>query len=543
MSENQQNTPKLSERFSGLFGVEGASLDSSVDSSPETIYIEESRKLNLNKLLHLAPYSEVLLLLGEPAVGRTTLLKAFVERAATTWRVSFVTATALMDGVAFLHQVGQGFDHELDNVDSSMDLLWELDRYLQALGRSGRRAIIIVDDAHLLTDDVILLAEKILRDERTDNSVSLILSMRKDQANKLDRFALLQERLAYTLMLEPFSQKEVDGYLRHRMTETVPQLNEFLSPELVADIHRKSGGMPEKINALAHGVLTKRNKSSLSGGDRGLILKLVALVLAAVVIGAVLYFQDEINQMFAVPEESMRAAEEESIQPDPSMLGDVPAASDVQALMAMGAAQELGPVVIELEDAEGQLVSVPVSDEAVESADDDLPAADEGLASQLPVVVEEVVKVVAEPKTGADEALVTEGESTPAAEKPGAAPEIITKTEVQAAQPVSAPPAKVEPKLTPELEWLMAQPDNHYTMQMMALVDKAKVLRFVGQHKIAGQSATYPITRRSKVLTVLVYGSYASRAEANEAAKALQKSWGVGQPWIRSFADARNDLK
>ncbi|MCF6298688.1 MAG: hypothetical protein L3J01_02300, partial [Thiomicrorhabdus sp.] len=102
MAEDRQSTPKLSERFSGLFGVEDASMALSEDSRPKSLYIEESRKLNLNKLLHLTPYSEVLLLLGEPAVGRTSLLKAFVERAATTWRISFITATALMDGVTFL---------------------------------------------------------------------------------------------------------------------------------------------------------------------------------------------------------------------------------------------------------------------------------------------------------------------------------------------------------------------------------------------------------------------------------------------------------
>jgi len=534
MAEDRQITPKLSERFSGLFGVEDASLESSVDSSPKTIYIEESRKLNLNKLLHLAPYSEVLLLLGEPAVGRTSLLRVFVERAATTWRVSFVTATALMDGATFLRQIGLGFEHGLDNVESTTDLLWELDRYLQALGRSGRRAIIIVDDAHLLTDDVILLAEKILRDERTDNSVSLILSMRKDQANKLDRFALLKERLAYALILEPFSQKEVDGYLRQRMSDTVPQLDELLSPASVADIHRKSGGMPEKINALAHDVLTK--KPGIGSGDRGPLLKLIGLALAAVVIGGVLYFQDEINQIFAVPAESARITNEEPIQPDSPVVSAVPDAADAQVLMAIGAARHDG-VVTKLEDAEGE--PVPLMDEAAEMVEEDLPVADAALIVQLPPA-EEVVEVTAEPKLSADEDVATEDEAAPAVEKPDAGAEILAKTEPQAV-PVS--PVKVEAKLTPELEWLMAQPDNHYTMQMMALVDKPKVLRFVAQHKIAGQSATYPITRRGKVLTVLVYGSYASRAEVNEAAKALPKSWGVGQPWIRSFKEARNDLK
>ncbi len=539
MSEDQQVTPKLSERFSGLFGVEDASLDMSLDNSPKAIYIEESRKLNLNKLLHLAPYSEVLLLLGEPAVGRTSLLNAFVQRAATTWRISFVTATALMDGVAFLRQIGRGFDHDLDKVESTTDLLWELDRYMQALGRSGRRAIIIVDDAHLLTDDVIMLTEKILHDERTDNSVSLIMSMRKDQANKLDRFALLKERLAYTLVLEPFSQKEVDGYLRHRMTAAAPQLNELLSPELVADIHRKSGGMPEEINALAHGILTKKGKSSAPSGKGGSALKLVALAVAAVVIGGVLYFQDEINQLFAVPAESEQATGD--------MLIEQP---DTQVLMAIDAESQQSSMA-NLEDAEGK--PVPVLQGESELVVDDLPAADEEPVAQI-VEVEEVVEkveeleeleeleVLAESKASIDETVVSEAAPIAVVEMQNAVPEVLVKPDPRQ-MPQPAPPAKVEVTVPPGLEWFMAQPGKHYTMQMMALVDKPKVLRFVEKHNIADQSAVYPITRRGKVLTVLVYGSYASRTEANKAAKALPKSWGVAQPWIRSFTDARSDLQ
>jgi len=516
MADHQQITPKLSERFSGLFGVDDAPLELSLGSSPATLYIEESRKLNLNKLLHLAPYSEVLLLLGEPAVGRTSLLKAFVERAATTWRISFVTATALMDRVAFLRHVGRGFDHDLSDFESATDMLWELDRYLQALGRGGRRAIIIIDDAHLLTDDVILLVEKILRDERTDNSVSLIMSMRKDQANKLDRFALLKERLAYTLMLEPFSQNEVDGYLRQRLAGAVPHLNELLSPELVADIHHKSGGMPERINALVHGMMVKQGKVSVSTGKGRLALKLVSLAAVAIVVGGVLYFQDEINQMFAVPAESAQATSEVLTEQPATATAD---AADARALKAIGAVLQQAPVA-SLEDATGE--PVPMLHKEAGLIADDLPS----------MAAEEIV-----------ESVVPEGEAAPPVERPGAAPEIPIIAEIPEILAKPEALAKTRPApVPPEHEWLMAQPGKYYTLQMMALVDRSRVLRFVQQHNISAQSAIYPVTRRGKVLTVLVYGSYANRAEAAEAAETLPKSWGVGQPWIRSFDDARKDL-
>ena len=62
-------------------------------------------------------------------------------------------------------------------------------------------------------------------------------------------------------------------------------------------------------------------------------------------------------------------------------------------------------------------------------------------------------------------------------------------------------------------------------MQLMALVDHDKVLRFVDKHGIAADSATYIKSKKGKPLMVLLYGSYASRNEAVAAAKQVPKNW------------------
>ena len=110
-------------------------------------------------------------------------------------------------------------------------------------------------------------------------------------------------------------------------------------------------------------------------------------------------------------------------------------------------------------------------------------------------------------------------------------------------EPAPTPEPPPEPELPADVKWLFDQPANHYSMQMMALADKNKVLNFVKKWKIADQSATFPITRRGKTLTVLVYGSYPNRAAADNAAKSLPKSWGVGQPWVRRFSGILKDYE
>lgn len=508
MAEDQKITHRLSERFSDLFGVDEHTPEFTIENDSHFAYLEESRKLNLNKLLHLAPYSEVLLLLGGQGVGRTTLLKAFVQRAATTWRISFVSASALMDGVTFLRRLGKGFELDLDDMASVDDLLWEIARYLQALGRSGRRAIIIVDDAHLLTDEVILLAEKILRDERTDDSVSLVLSMRQDQSDKLDRFAVLKERLAYTIRLEPLSRKEVDGYLRHRLSAMAVQPELLLNAETVESIYRNSGGLPERVNALARELLAGQKRPAAPGGGRKRpVLALSAVVLVGVAAAALLLYQDEINRVLEAP-----------TQPSPS-----DAARDNAVEMRLGAMSDrddsatdaiTGEAVATLEDETGSPLGLPVPEETAV-----------GQAEQAPPAAQMELGTLAESQVSAPEAIE---------------PDAATTSPAQQAPVVEAEPAP--PARAPQMEWLLAQPDDHYTLQLMALGDKDDVIKFIEKHGIAAESATFPITRRGKVLTVLVYGSYSSRAAAGKAAAGLPRAWGVGQPWIRQFAGVRQDL-
>lgn len=536
MAEDRHISPKLSERFSDLFGVDeqGPTLASAPDPTrrANALYMEESRKLNLNKLLHLAPYSDVLLLLGDPGVGRSTLLQAFIQRAATSWRISLVSASALMDGEALLRQIGQGLALELSEAASVDDLLWEIGRYLEVLGRSGRRAIIIIDDAHLLSDEVMLLAERIFYDERSQDSLSLVLSMRRDQGDKLTRFALLSERLAYTIRIEPLSHKEVDGYLRQHLAGSGAELDQLLTPEVVARIHRDSGGLPEQVSALADGLLSRgaRPPAAARGGKKRPVLLVAGVMLVAVAAGAVLLFQDHINRWFEAPRTSDTGAQQDGVAP----LAEAPSLGGVVEPQAPQGESEP-----RLEDQSGSPVDLPLPEAGV--AEPEISAGES--ESEPPGGVE--LGRVDEPALARPEPVVPEDglAPTPESATAGAAAEPTQPQPEPEAKPAPTPaPAQTAPpEPSPEMAWLRAQPEGNYTLQLMALVDQGDVLDFVRRHGIAADSATFAITRRGRELTVLVYGSYPDRAAANRAAAELPRAWRV-EPWIRSFASVRRDL-
>jgi DamX protein len=508
-----------------------APRDPFADEWSGVAYADEAGKLNLNKLLHLAPYSEVLLVSGPEGVGKSTLLNQFVVGAKKSWKVVHLRASSLMTTEEFLRQIIHGFSLPSSaGVDEIEDMLVEIGRHLQALGRSGRRAIVVIDDAHLLADAVIVIVEHILSDERSTSAISLVLGVDDGAAvvSRLDHFPVLLHKLAYTLRLEPMAEADVAGYIRHRLVHTSNLAAEPLFSDAVINrIYSQSGGLPGKINALARGHLNRKGGISISG--RTLMRGGLALAGVAVV-GAVLLFQDQINQLVA----------------------PAPKAPEVVSELAVPAVSETAVVT------EGQEVVAPevVAEEPVDGGVESAPALSMGELGSQPES-----QSVAVPVT------VDVAPQTPAKmEEPK--PETITATKPQPVAPVVAPkpsPAQTStpaakaviesavksvakaPEKTPEKvetkSWLQSQNPEHFTLQLMALLDESDVKQFVKKHKLQSQSEIFYITRKGNKLAALVYGSYPDRAAVDAAAKALPKEWGVKDPWVRTFASVKEDMK
>ena len=84
-------------------------------------------------------------------------------------------------------------------------------------------------------------------------------------------------------------------------------------------------------------------------------------------------------------------------------------------------------------------------------------------------------------------------------------------------------------------EWIKAQPNTHYTLQLMAVKDEDTARQFILEHQLQGKAAYLPVMSNGQTLYAVVYGSYPQRSEAARSAKDLPAAWGTPKPWIRSF--------
>lgn len=465
-------------------------------------FLDENRKLSLNKLIHLAPHYRLIAVEGPAGVGKSCLLAQFVARASENWRVGVIRCHSLTGEDEFLRDMAAQIGVRVNLAWSQRETLDELGHYLQQLGRSGRRAIIVLENADLLGTDVIALLQVLLRDERSQTGLDLILSGVAESLAKI--LAVLPQSVEYKVRVDPLDEEATAEYVRHRLAiaDADHELSAF-SDSVMRRIYKRSQGIPSQINLQSREVLSKSR-----GGGRRFAMNLpwrwLGISVLIVGAGAVLIWQNKINQLF-------------SPLPQPTTM----VSEDVAAVESLPIPQLRGD--IQREEAEP---SVPVESSG-------------GEVSASPPTIDAPIAAVAVTKPAP--VLETKPRSAPG---PTVAPPQTTPVAPSlVAEAVTKPKLDVVVNGKPDQAWLQAQGGEHYTLQLMALEDDAKVQDFIKARKIEKESATFQVQRNGKRLTVLVYGSYPNQEQAKKAAATVAQDWGVSKPWIRNFDSVRQAAK
>jgi DamX protein len=150
---------------------------------------------------------------------------------------------------------------------------------------------------------------------------------------------------------------------------------------------------------------------------------------------------------------------------------------------------------------------------------------------------------------------IARGTAEAAPPAPSRQVETATAPRVAPSRPAS-PPARVEPRASTErpapapprdataargAEWFFDQPRTHHTLQLFGTSDRAQWARWVRDHADA-RLASFETLRDGKPWFVVTYGSYASRAEAEAAARRLPAGFGDVEPWIRTFGAIQDSI-
>lgn len=102
-------------------------------------------------------------------------------------------------------------------------------------------------------------------------------------------------------------------------------------------------------------------------------------------------------------------------------------------------------------------------------------------------------------------------------------------------------PAQPLQNYTQDVKWLMEQPAFNYTLQLASMKDRGSVQQMIDNKQLHG-TKIIPQSRSGQKNFVLITGSYASRKEAENAARTYQSNFKIS-PWIRKIKDLSSRVK
>jgi len=201
------------------------------------------------------------LIVGESGAGKSTLLNQLVIRADHYWRVirvPAVTSFSASEIITFLSA-----ELRLPCQVSTEEMLRELDRWLDRLAVRGQIAVVVVDNAHELSDESLTTLATLPGQMQSQNLRVLLTG----ESSLRTRLSGLLGNSRSSIPIHVFDipcldQREVASYIDMRLYYAGLEGRGPFSRATIDDIARSARGHPGRINAMANELLNGERKGA-----------------------------------------------------------------------------------------------------------------------------------------------------------------------------------------------------------------------------------------------------------------------------------------
>jgi general secretion pathway protein A len=198
-----------------------------------------------------------IVLTGEVGTGKTTMLECLRDFLNSQQIVFGSLFNSRLSVEQFFEMLAYDFDLRCNRL-SKTEVLLSLNGVLLERSTAGRTTVLIVDEAHNLEWDVLeeirLLGNL---ENRRGKLLQIILAGQQELDGKLDRpeFRQLKQRISLRCSLRGFNLQETAAYICSRMERAGLSGQNIFPPELIAEIHFRSQGIPRLINGICDNLL------------------------------------------------------------------------------------------------------------------------------------------------------------------------------------------------------------------------------------------------------------------------------------------------
>jgi len=259
--------------YEEFFGLRERPFD--LTPNPKFLVMTEShREVLLNLEYGIASRKGITLLIGEAGSGKTTVIRAAMEKQPVKVHCVHLHNPTLSRS-EFNELLATRFGLSDQAMGSKALMLVELERLLIERRDADEKTVLIVDEAQSLPlellEEIRLLANIETNDEKL---LSVIIAGQPELATRLNDRTLRQfkQRVALRCELKPLTPQETAAYIVGRIRAAGGVAAEVFTRQAVALMHERSLGLPRTISVIADNALL----GGFAAGQRPVGTELVA---------------------------------------------------------------------------------------------------------------------------------------------------------------------------------------------------------------------------------------------------------------------------
>lgn len=206
----------------------------------------------------LAQGEGFIVITGDIGAGKTTLVGHLMATIDPSRLTAAKIVSTQVDGDDMLRLAAQAFGLPADGADKAA-LLGRIETWLHEQARSGRRSLLIVDEAQNLPisalEELRMLSNFQLGGQALLQIFLLGQPEFRETLKTSSALEQLRQRVIATHHLDPMMPNEIEPYILHRLSLVGWDGNPRFTADAFARIYQETHGIPRRINALASRVL------------------------------------------------------------------------------------------------------------------------------------------------------------------------------------------------------------------------------------------------------------------------------------------------
>lgn len=194
---------------------------------------------------------------GEVGAGKTTILRALIDRLDPKKVVSANLVSTQLDAEDTLRLVAAAFGVRIKDIPKS-DLLLSLEAHLVKATANGKRCLLIVDEAQNLTPRAVEELRMLSNFQLGGHAILQSFLVGQPEFRSIlqsPRMEQLRQRVIASCHIGPLDLDEVQPYIEHRLRCAGLSQALKIDQDCFSAIYKFSGGIPRRINTLCDRLL------------------------------------------------------------------------------------------------------------------------------------------------------------------------------------------------------------------------------------------------------------------------------------------------